>query len=227
MAKPILQTPVFQKNQELTIFLTFFWITCSRNILEDSQAPDPNQRSKLDAFLILTGPINLIICGEVVIICWTASWCIKVLSALTLKDAFYLLPQQVFGMDKFLLQHIAAFYLARISIYFSCLDQCILLFEDGTTKTWKSRLTLRFMKVKSLKLYHQKKTLDLIAPDSEDTMNYKHFIHLKILHSQSHSAEFLQRYEWICYSAHRNLSKNKKKLARHSFSTVELKLLAR
>lgn len=61
------------------------------------------------------------------------------------------------------------------------------------------------MKTKSVKLYHQKKTLDLIEPDSEDPMNdktspicmnYKHFTHFKILESQSYSAEFLQRYEW-------------------------------
>lgn len=75
----------------LFILPTFFWITYSRNIPGASQSPNTNQRSMLDAFLILTGPISLIICGEVAIICW--SWHIKILSPPTLKVASYLVPQ--------------------------------------------------------------------------------------------------------------------------------------
>lgn len=96
------------RTDHLFTLPTSLWITCSRNTLEGSQAPNPNQRSKLDGFLVLTGPVNLIICGEVVIICWTASWHIT-MSPLRLKDASYLVPQQVFGVSTFLLHHIAAF----------------------------------------------------------------------------------------------------------------------
>lgn len=89
------------------------------------------------------------------------------------------------------------------------------------------------MKTKSLKIVSPKENLGFDSTQfwryyevPTVDMNSKHFTHLKILLSQSHSAEFLQRYEWICSSAHLNLSK--KKLARHNnFSRAEWKILAR
>ena len=100
-------------------------------MLEGSQAPNSNQRSKVRFFclFVLTGPINLIICGEVVIICWTASWHIKMLSPLTLKDTSA--TSESIWSDTSLLHHIATF-ISRCPICLIYLDQCIVLSEDDT-----------------------------------------------------------------------------------------------
>lgn len=109
----------------LFTFLTFFGFNCSISILEGSRGP--KQKSDIRGRCLFgfnrsnkTHNLWRIFHN---LLDYIFMYKIKLSSPSTLKDSYYEVPQHVFGVDKFLLHHIASF------LYSSCFFKFVSFLE--------------------------------------------------------------------------------------------------